>query len=138
VTQSQRTGKRNTRQGAAVEAVLRQADGFRTAQQIHADVAAQGHRVGLTTVYRHLNVLTDEGRADVVHGDDGEATFRLCGDRDDSGHHHHVVCRICGRSQEVSAPAVERWAERVAAAAGYTEVSHTLEIFGVCPEHRSP
>jgi len=48
-------------------------------------------------------------------------------------HHHHLVCRQCGRSVEVSGPEVEAWAERVAAAAGYTEISHTLEVFGTCP-----
>jgi Fur family transcriptional regulator, ferric uptake regulator len=127
--------KRNTRQGAAVEQTMRRADGFRTAQEIFADVSAQGHRVGLTTVYRHLNLLAAQGRADVVHRDDGEAQFRLCGENDQSEHHHHVVCRICGRSVEVSGPEVERWADRVATAAGYTDVTHTLEVFGVCPRH---
>jgi Fur family ferric uptake transcriptional regulator len=130
-----RTTKRQTRQGAAVEETLRGAQGFRTAQEIFADVTTAGHRIGLTTVYRHLNLLADEGRADVVHRADGEAQFRLCGESDDTGHHHHVVCRICGRSEEVSGPEVERWAERVARAAGYTDVTHTLEVFGVCPHH---
>ncbi len=137
VVQPPRTVKRTTRQGAAVEDVLRRVDGFRTAQQIHADLGAHGHRVGLTTVYRHLNVLADEGRADVVHTDDGESAFRLCGERENLTHHHHVVCRVCGRSEEVSDPKVEAWAERVAAAAGYTDITHTLEVFGLCPEHGS-
>jgi Fur family ferric uptake transcriptional regulator len=129
------SAKRSTRQGAAVEETLRRLDGFRTAQQVFAEVAAAGHRVGLTTVYRHLNLLAEQGRADVVHLEDGEAQFRLCGEPADGEHHHHVVCRVCGRSQEVSGPEVERWAERVARAAGYTEVTHTLEVFGVCSRH---
>jgi Fur family ferric uptake transcriptional regulator len=33
---------------------------------------------------------------------------------------------------------VEAWAEQVAAAAGYTEVTHTLEVFGLCPDHARP
>ncbi len=127
--------RRATRQGAAVEEVLRAADGFRTAQEVFAAAVAAGHRIGLTTVYRHLNSLAEDGRADVVHAGDGEAQYRLCGADDGGGHHHHVVCRTCGRSEEVAAPEVERWAERVAGAAGYTEVSHTVEVFGLCPEH---
>lgn len=129
---------RNTRQSTAIERVLREADGFRTAQQLFDEVRGQGHKIGLTTVYRHLNLLAELGSADIVHRDDGEAQFRLCGpmaETDRHRHHHHVVCRTCGRSVEVSGPEVEEWAERVAAAAGYTEVTHTVEVFGLCPEH---
>jgi len=127
--------KRSTRQGAAVEEVLLGADGFRTAQQVHAEAVARGHRIGLTTVYRHLNALAEHGTADVVHRADGEAQFRLCGRDEEGEHHHHVVCRVCGRSEKVSGPEVERWAERVAAAAGYTDVTHTVEVFGLCRQH---
>jgi Fur family transcriptional regulator, ferric uptake regulator len=131
---------RNTRQAAAVEAALRDADGFRTAQNLFAELRRRGDRIGLTTVYRHLNMLAEQGRADVVHSAEGESQYRLCGvgshSADEPGeHHHHLVCRVCGRSVEVSGPEVEAWADRVSAAAGYTEISHTLEVFGLCPEH---
>lgn len=124
-----------------IEAALRGVDGFRTAQQLFAQLREQGERIGLTTVYRYLNLLAEHGRADVVRSADGEAQYRLCGPADIAGgeavqsHHHHVVCRACGRSVEVRGPEVEAWAERVATAAGYTDVSHTLEVFGLCPEH---
>jgi Fur family ferric uptake transcriptional regulator len=42
---------------------------------------------------------------------------------------------VCGRSVEVSGPEVEAWADQVARQAGYTEITHTLEVFGLCPEH---
>ena len=47
-------------------------------------------------------------------------------------HHHHLVCRACGKTVEVDGPAVERWADKVSAEHGFTDVSHTLEIFGLC------
>jgi Fur family transcriptional regulator, ferric uptake regulator len=127
---------RTTRQGEAVDAVLREADGFRTAQELHAELRRGGDPIGLTTVYRHLNLLAEAGRIDVVHGPDGEAQFRLCGEAAaSSGHHHHLVCRVCGRAVEVEGPEVEAWAAQVARKAGYTQVTHTVEIFGLCPEH---
>jgi Fur family ferric uptake transcriptional regulator len=138
-TPAQRAGGRIriTRQSAAIEDALRDADGFRTAQELFDQVRSNGQKVGLTTVYRHLNLLAELGRADVVHRADGEAQFRLCGAHAEPAeeHHHHVVCRVCGRSEQVSAPEVEDWAERVAQAAGYTDISHTVEVFGLCPEH---
>ena len=86
-------------------------------------------RVGLTTVYRTLQGLADTGEIDVMRPPGGEHLYRRCSD----GHHHHLVCRHCGRTVEVLGPAVESWANRVAADCGYVEVSHTLEIFGTCP-----
>ncbi len=132
---------RSTRQSQAIELVLGRQDGFRTVQQLYGALQDDGVAIGLTTVYRYLNVLAEAGRADVVHGDDGEARFRLCGNGGDEtatahdDHHHHVVCRACGRSVEVSAPEIERWAQAVATAAGFTDVTHTVEVFGLCAEH---
>ena len=128
---------RVTRQGEAIDAVLRSAEGFRTAQDLYGALRAQGSSVGLTTVYRHLKVLADAGEIDVVHRPDGEAQYRLCLPAK-ADHHHHLVCRVCGRSVEVEGPEVEAWAEQVATAAGYTEISHTVEVFGLCPEHSTP
>jgi Fur family ferric uptake transcriptional regulator len=131
---------RSTRQSQAIEAVLGRQDGFRTVQQLYAALQDDGVPIGLTTVYRYLNVLAGAGRADVVHGADGEARFRLCGTGEDAtmptdDHHHHVVCRVCGRSVEVSAPEIESWAQSVASAAGFTDVTHTVEVFGLCADH---
>jgi Fur family ferric uptake transcriptional regulator len=126
-----------------VDAALRASEGFLTAQDLHAEMRRHGDRIGLTTVYRHLKMLVETGAVDVVHRADGEAQYRLCGPRDvppaaSVDHHHHLVCRVCGRAVEVAGPQVERWAEEMAAAHGYTEITHTLEVFGLCPEHSAP
>jgi Fur family transcriptional regulator, ferric uptake regulator len=120
---------RRTRQGDAVLNVVLGSDNFRSAQDIHAELRATGETVGLTTVYRHLALLTDEGRLDALQTADGELVYRRCHSEQ---HHHHVVCRVCGSGSEVEVPDLERWAESTAAALGYSDVTHTVEIFGVC------
>ena len=119
---------RATRQRAAVSVALEAVDDFRSAQDLHAMLRQSGEAIGLTTVYRTLAAMTDAGEVDVLRTGDGEAVYRRCS----SGHHHHLVCRTCGRAVEVDGPAVERWASRVAAENGFVEVTHTLEVFGVC------
>ena len=119
---------RSTRQRTALLELLDELDDFRSAQQLHALLIARGERVGLTTVYRTLQALADAGEVDVMRSAGGEHLYRRCS----SHHHHHLVCRRCGQTIEVAGPAVERWAERVAAEHGYADVSHTLEIFGTC------
>lgn len=123
---------RATRQRAAIVAALGSAEGFKSAQDIHADLRRAGGSVGLTTVYRALQSLADAGEVDALRKDDGETVYRQCST---PSHHHHLVCRLCGRSVEVEGPEVERWADRVATEHGFTGISHQVEVFGVCPAH---
>lgn len=128
MTSTESTGLRPTRQRKAVAAALSESSEFRTAQQVHEALRATGEGVGLSTVYRALQAMADAGEIDVLRSDAGEASYRRCS----NSHHHHLVCRQCGATVEVEGPAVETWTRGVAAEHGYTEVSHTLEIFGLC------
>jgi Fur family transcriptional regulator, ferric uptake regulator len=123
-------GTRSTKQRAEILSLLRHTDEFRTAQQIFADLRSQGSTIGLTTVYRNLQALAEAGEADTMRLPNGEQLYRLCGQ---VSHHHHLVCRRCSRTIEVEGPAVERWTDRVAEEHGFTDVAHTLDIFGTCP-----
>jgi Fur family ferric uptake transcriptional regulator len=120
-----------TRQGELVGAALDDTPGFRSAQEIHAELRTQGRPVGLTTVYRHLNLLAERGDVDVLRTPAGETLYRRC---EAESHHHHLTCRSCGTTVEFEGPEVERWAESVARAARFHDVSHTVEIFGTCPD----
>lgn len=121
---------RSTRQKRALAAAIDESQEFRSAQELHEALRASGERVGLTTVYNQLRALADAGLVDTVRSAEGETLYRRCGT---SGHHHHLLCRICGRTVEVAGSAVERWAETVAAEAGFVDVSHTIEVVGTCP-----
>lgn len=126
--------QRATKQGAAVRDALQSAGGFRSAQDVYAVLRAAGGSVGLSTVYRHLQSLVDVGVVDVIQTPDGEATYRYCGDPGASRHHHHLVCRVCGRTEEIEGRSVERWAGEIAREHGYTNVDHTIELFGRCAD----
>ena len=124
------TRTRATRQRVAVSSILDQIDDFRSAQDIHAILRSRGDSVGLTTVYRTLQSLADAGKVDVLRTGEGESVYRRCS----TSHHHHLVCRTCGRTVEVEGPAVERWAEKVGAEHGFVRVTHNVEVFGTCPD----
>jgi Fur family transcriptional regulator, ferric uptake regulator len=123
-------GARSTKQREALVSVLDEVDGFRTAQQLHTLLVERGDKVGIATVYRSLQLLADADLVDVLHTDEGEASYRRCSTR----HHHHLVCRVCGRAVEAQAPEVETWVAAIAAQHGFTQVSHDLEIFGTCAD----
>ncbi len=121
---------RSTRQRKAIAAALDGIESFITAQELHTLLLRRGERVGLATVYRCLQALSETDEVDILRTAEGETAYRRCS----SGHHHHLVCRACGRAVEVEGPGLERWADTVAATHGYTDISHTLEIFGTCPD----
>ena len=126
-------GVRATRQRAAIIALLDTVDEFRSAQELHDELRRRGENIGLTTVYRTLQSLSAADLVDMVRTDTGESVYRR-GAADD--HHHHLVCRGCGSAVEVSGREVEAWAAEVAQAHGFSEVSHTIELFGICADCR--
>lgn len=121
-------GLRATKQRAAVVELLNENDDFRSAQDIHEQLRDRGEGIGLTTVYRTLQSLSDAAEIDVLRGESGEAVYRRCSEH----HHHHLVCRRCGYTVEIEGPSVETWADQVAAANGFAEIAHTVEIAGLC------
>ena len=92
-------------------------------------LASAGGGVGRAAVYRHLQALSNAGDDDVLRTGDGEVAYRQCAA---DAHHHNLVCRVCGATIEVTGPEVERWASKVAGQHGFTDVTHTVEVFGTC------
>lgn len=123
--------QRVTKQRLAISAALDTLDDFVSTQDLHRQLHAQGTRVSLATTYRILASMADEGLVDTLRNGEGEAVYRRCSAE---SHHHHLLCRECGKTVEVEAPAVESWAAKTAQANGFTQVQHTVEIYGLCPE----
>lgn len=88
-----------------------------------------GSTIGLATVYRTLTDLVATDEADALQSPDGENLYRACSS---TGHHHHLICRKCGQTQEIEAEAVEAWASQVAAEHGFTQPRHVVDVFGLC------
>jgi Fur family ferric uptake transcriptional regulator len=122
------TAKRNTWQKDAVRHALSEAIGFVSAQQLHLVLRNHGSTIGLATVYRALADLATASEADSLQSKDGELLYRACG----TSHHHHLICRKCGKTVEIEADKVEAWADDVAKTHGFSRPSHTIDIFGDC------
>lgn len=124
------TAKRNTWQKDAVRHALGEAIGFVSAQQLHLVLKNHGSTIGLATVYRALADLATNGEADSLQSPEGELLYRAC----TTEHHHHLICENCGKTVEIEAQEVEAWANKVAKASGFSQVTHTIELFGICED----
>lgn len=120
-----------TKQRKAVSQALDSLVDFVSTQELHRILNEAGNTISLATTYRIVQSMADENIVDVLRVADGEALYRRCGV---PTHHHHLLCRSCGKAVELEAPEVEQWADAVARRFGYTKVDHTIEIVGLCPE----
>ena len=130
-TLSQR-GHRLTRPRQAVLRVIEASPQGFTAGQIHVTLRRRGIRVGLTSIYRTLNLLVRHGLIQEVHRENGEHRYLAC----DVSHHHHAVCTDCGRILDFDACGLEALTRRVARATRMAILGHRLELFGYCKDCR--
>ncbi|MFD3685083.1 Fur family transcriptional regulator [Nocardiopsis sp. NPDC058631] len=108
---------------------------FRSCQEIHAALRGGRSRAGrppsLSTVYRTLHRLAGEGVLDTVHSPGGERLYRLCRT---SFRHHHLLCRVCGRVEDIAqADELAAVADRVRRDSGFGSLDYSFELSGVCP-----
>ncbi|MDO5673043.1 MAG: transcriptional repressor [Actinomycetaceae bacterium] len=120
---------RMTRQRQAVRDALKADTSFRSAQQVHEDLRKAGTPIGLATVYRTLQNWAEKGELDTARNPEGEACYRLCEQLD---HHHHIICRTCGHSEDIELDDLEETIELLGKEHSFAEVSHSLEIYGLC------
>lgn len=125
------TAVRRTRQQLAILEALTAREDFVAAQELHAAMGRDGHKVGLATVYRALQTFDEAGEVDSILTESGESLYRAC---TTPQHHHHLLCRECGTAVEIDGPEVEQWTETIAREHGFTEPKHTIEIYGRCSD----
>lgn len=122
---------RDTPARRAVGALIAGRDGAFSAADLLADAAHAGIRVGRATVFRTLDLLVDQGAVERLDMPGGEHAYVVC---EPERHHHHVVCRGCGRSVEVNDSGLAEVVRAIAEQSGYRIEIHRLELFGLCPE----
>lgn len=121
--------QRKTRQLEAVLSAVRGMTDFQSAADIFTKLQLNGTRVGLATVYRNLAALAEDGILDTVKSTDGTTLYREC---ESSEHHHHLVCRSCGKTEEFHLKGLEETLNEMGREMGFSALSHTVELTGLC------
>jgi Fur family ferric uptake transcriptional regulator len=117
---------------AAVVALLGRQNCCLSAQEIHDELRKARRPVGIASVYRALETLTDLRLVKRVDAGDGIARYeRAAADGD---HHHHLVCRDCGKVEAFSDSRLERAIDRVAEGLGYSVEEHEVVLLGACAD----
>lgn len=102
-----------------------------TADEIYEKVRKRLPRISLATVYRNLEVLSEQGLIRKLEL--GASQKRFDRTIDD---HYHIRCGICGKIDDLPASPAEGIEQKFEPMSGYLITGHTLEFSGICPECR--
>lgn len=121
-------GFRVTPQRRVILHILRHANQHLTPAQIYQQ--AQENLPGLTetTVYRTLEFLAQTGLAQAAFGSSGRRAYEIS-----DHHHHHLICRQCGKEIEISHVKLESLCTELEASTDFKLSQNHITIFGICP-----
>lgn len=119
----------STRPRELIAAILRGARRFLSAADIHRELETSDAKVSLSTVYRTLEFLQSKGDVTVRTDEAGESTYMAC---EPVHHHHHAICTVCGRVEDVDCVSTEGVADELRAKHGFELDNHRMEFLGRC------
>ncbi len=123
------------RSGGAREAVVRllqRQDCCLSAQEIFDRLRSAKRPVGIASVYRALDTLAELRLVKRIDAGDGIARYEPL--RPDGDHHHHLVCRDCGKVESFTDPSLERAIDQAASSSGYSVEEHEIVLTGACAD----
>jgi Fur family transcriptional regulator, ferric uptake regulator len=132
-------GYRSTDARKGVIDLLRKTNLCLTADEIHVRLRELGRRVGLATVYRTVNLLSEAGAIKRIDAGSGSAHFEAV-EQSEAEHHHHIICSACNRVLKYAQFSTEeldlmkRTERSLEKRFGYRITGHRIYFEGVCPE----
>jgi Fur family transcriptional regulator, ferric uptake regulator len=132
-THLKRVGLKHTDQRDTILRTFLETRDHLSTDELHRLVKKKDARIGFTTVYRTLKLLSDCGLASEVAFHDGITRFEHQYNRRS---HHHMVCTECGGSVEFFSPEVGKIEQEIGRKHHYLTTRHTFQIYGLCEECR--
>ena len=133
----QRGLKTTSQRTAILKVLLNTPDEHLTAEEIYGLVKQDWPDIGLATVYRNIQLLSDMHLIDKLNLDDGYVRYEISDvDQASHHHHHHLICSECGRVFAFEEDLLDVLEEKIMATTGFRVSDHEVKSFGVCRECR--
>lgn len=126
-------GLKNTPQRRLIAEVFFKSGKHLSTEELYSVVREADSSIGQATVYRTLKLLCVAGLAKELHFGESTARYEPI---EDGSHHDHLICRSCGKNQEVMDANIERLQEELAERHGFTLTSHRMILYGICGDCR--
>lgn len=119
-----------------LEALASCPDKHLTAEEIYEIVKVEYPEIGLATIYRTIQLLSELHLVDKINLDDGFVRYEI-GKRDGlewGHHHHHLICVTCGKVISFKDDLLEDFEDRIREATGFQVLDHEVKLYGYCME----
>jgi Fur family ferric uptake transcriptional regulator len=122
-------GLKATKQREAILDIFLNSSGHKSLAQIYAQVLKINPKIGYTTVYRTLKLLTRLGLATQRKFADRETRYEPASE---GSHHDHLICLECGKIIEFEDQTLEALQKGIAQRHRFKIFHHRLELYGRC------
>ncbi len=112
-----------------VQVLLNHTDKHLSAEEVYGLVKAKNPDIGLATVYRTLELLSELDVLQKLDFGDGRSRYEFA---DETHHHHHLICLSCGIVEELEEDLLEPLEHRVAESRGFLVTDHQVKFYGYC------
>ncbi len=126
-------GLKQTSQRGIILDIFLSAGRHLAADELHNMLRDENPRIGFSTVYRTLRLLTECGLAREVNFGDGRARFERALDK---SQHGHLICTKCGKAEEFTIATMEKSIKQIAVKLGFKPEGHRFEVYGFCKKCR--
>ena len=109
---------------------------YLTAEEIYETIKTDSPEIGLATVYRTIQLLSELCFIDRINLDDGFVRYEIV-DANDSAckrHHHHLICRNCGKIISFQDELLDKLEKKITEKTGFMVVDHEVKLYGYCKE----
>lgn len=134
-----KNGLKVTTQRVAILEVLSSRPGKHlTAEEIYDYVRKKYPDIGLATVYRTIQLLSELNLIDKLNLDDGYVRYEIGrkSKEDTCHHHHHLICLDCGSIYAFQDDLLETLEGRIRETLGFEVVDHEVKLYGHCKKCR--
>ena len=102
-----------------------------SAEEVYVIVKQETPDIGLATVYRTLELLSELNVLKKMDFGDGRSRYEIS-EANASHHHHHLICLSCNTVKEFEDDLLDTLEEAIARKSKFTIVDHQLKFYGYC------
>lgn len=130
-TLKERGYKLTPQRRAVLNVIIEHNDKHLSSEEVYDYVKKDCPEIGLATVYRTLQLLSDLDVISKINFDDGCARFELNINTGDH-QHHHAICSNCGKVIEIELDLLDELEEEIKKNYGFVVTDHRVQLYGLC------
>ncbi len=127
--------KTTTQRMAILKVLLEQPGTHLTAEDIYDQVKKEWPKMGLATVYRNIQLLSEMHLIDKFNLGDGVVRYEISKLEPGMHHHHsHLICTSCGKIFCIQEDLLDMIEKHVSESMGFQVTDHDLKLYGRCAD----